>query len=254
MTNRPNEPAQAEGFEFTALQGAANYRAALFAEFEPFLLGHVLEIGAGIGQITQILLQKPGIKRLLSVEPNMRFASRLRSQFPQLELVQGTIDDVPAAWALDAILSINVLEHIEADERELSSYHQRLSMRQGTLCLFVPARPEIFGPIDRDFGHFRRYTRAELRTKLKVAGFDIQRLVYFNLLGYFAWWWNFCLLKKRSFAAPMVRIFDRSIFPLQHQFEAHVFRPPIGQSLLAVATATCPPPGQQLAARDSRDF
>ena len=236
MTNQPNEPAPAEDFEFTALQEAANYRAALLAEFEPFLLGHVLEIGAGIGQITEILLRKPEIKRLLSVEPNARFASQLRSRFPQLELIQGTIDDVPAAWALNAILSVNVLEHIEADERELSCYHQRLAERQGALCLFVPARPEIFGPIDRDFGHFRRYTRVELRTKLKTAGFAIRRLVYFNLLGYFAWWWNVRLLKKRSFAANQVRLFDRHVLPLQHRFEAHVFRPPIGQSLLAVAT------------------
>lgn len=238
MTGRPRSTAAAKDLEFSALQEAANYRAALLSEFDTFLFGHVIEIGAGIGQITETLLHNPEIKRLISVEPNACFASRLRSKYPQLELVQGTIDDVSAAWGFDSILSINVLEHIKADERELSSYHQRLADRQGALCLFVPARPEIFGSIDHDFGHFRRYTRTELRTKLETAGFTIYRLVYFNLLGYFAWWWNFCLLKKRSFAAPLVRIFDRSIFPLQHQFEARVFRPPIGQSLLAVATAT----------------
>jgi SAM-dependent methyltransferase len=232
--------ANLEDFEFAALQEADNYRAALLAEFEPFIFGHVLEIGAGIGQITEILLQKSGIKRLISVEPNARFASQLRSKFPQLELIQGTIDDVPAALAPDAILSVNVLEHIEADERELRCYHQRLAERQGALCLFVPARPEISGPIDRDFGHFRRYTRVELRKKLETAGFAIRRLVYFNLIGYFAWWWNFHLLKKRSFATSQVRFFDRRIFPLQHRFEAHVLRPPIGQNLLAVAT--CSPP------------
>jgi SAM-dependent methyltransferase len=237
MTSQPNKQAPAEDFEFAALQKADNYRVALLAEFEPFLTGQVLEIGAGIGQITETLLHNPGIKRLVSVEPNPSFANRLRSKFPLLELVQGTIDDVPAAWLFNAILSVNVLEHIEADELELSHYHQRLAERHGKLCLFIPARPEIFGPIDRDFGHFRRYTRAELRTKLTTAGFSIQRLVYFNLLGYFAWWWNFGLLKKRSFAANQVQIFDRLIFPLQHQLEAHFFRPPIGQSLLAVATA-----------------
>jgi SAM-dependent methyltransferase len=254
MTNLPNEPILAEDFEFSALHEAANYRASLLAEFEPFIFGQVLEIGAGIGQITEILLQKPGIKRLISIEPNTRFASQLRSKFPQLELIQGTIDDVPSTWALDAILSVNVLEHIEADERELCSYHQRLAVRQGTLCLFVPARPEIFGPIDRDFGHFRRYTRAGLRTKLEKAGFILRRLIYFNLLGYFAWWWNFCLLKKRTFSTSQVRFFDRHIFPLQHQFEARILRPPIGQSLLTVATATCHPPCQQLATRDGQDF
>jgi SAM-dependent methyltransferase len=237
-----------EDFEFAALQEADNYRAALLAEFKPFLIGHVLEVGSGIGQLTEALLQNPGIERLVSIEPNARFANRLHSRFPQLELVQGTIDDVPAAWPLDAILSVNVLEHIEADEHELASYHQRLAVRRGALCLFVPARPEIFAPIDRDFGHFRRYARAELKRKLETAGFTIHRLVYFNLLGYFAWWWNFCLLKKRSFDASQVRLFDRRIFPLQHRFETSVFRPPIGMSLLAVAKCSPPHP------RDGQDF
>ena len=227
-----------ENFEFAALQKADHYRAALLYEFQPFLFGSVLEIGAGIGQLSEALLQKPEIERFTALEPNPRFVSRLRGKFPQLDLIQGTIDDVPAALAPDAILSVNVLEHIETDGRELCSYHRRLAERRGALCLFVPARPEIFAPIDRDFGHFRRYARAELRTKLEAAGFTIRRLAYFNLLGYFAWWWNFCLLKKRSFAGSQVRFFDRHIFPIQHQFEMRVLRPPIGMSLLAVATAT----------------
>jgi hypothetical protein len=240
MSDGRGKPHAEDNFEFIALQEAVHYRAALLTEFAPYLFGHVLEIGAGIGQITASLLQKPGIKRLISVEPNPRFAGLLRSNYPQLEIVTGTIDDLPAAWPLDAILSINVLEHIEADDRELAIYRRRLALRQGTLCLFVPARPEILSPIDRDFGHFRRYGRRQLRKKLEAAGFTVRRLVYFNLIGYFAWWLNFRLLKKRSFPAPMVRVFDRSIFPLQYRFESRVFRPPIGQNLLAVATAAAP--------------
>jgi SAM-dependent methyltransferase len=227
--------ASLEDFEFVALQKADHYRAALLAEFSPFLAGHVLEVGAGIGQLSEMLLQKTDIERLISVEPDARFAGRLRGMFPQLEIIQGTIDDVPADVPIDAILSVNVLEHIEADGRELCSYRQRLAERRGTLCLFVPARPEIFSPIDRAFGHFRRYTRTELKNKLMASGFTARRLVYFNLLGYFAWWWNFHLLKKSNFAATQVQLFDRYIFPLQHRLEAKVMRPPIGMSLLAVA-------------------
>ena len=107
----------------------------------------------------------------------------------------------------------------------------------GALCLFVPARPEIYAPIDKDFGHFRRYTRPELRGKLQRAGFRIERLRYYNLVGYFAWWFNFCVLKKRGFDAGAVRFFDRAIFPWSHWLEVNVSPPPLGQSLLAVARA-----------------
>ena len=105
------------------------------------------------------------------------------------------------------------------------------------LCLFVPARPEIYAPIDKDFGHFRRYTRPELKGKLFRAGFQVERLWYFNFVGYFAWWFNFRLLKKREFEREKLRLHDRAIFPVVHWLESKVLRPPFGQSLLAVARA-----------------
>jgi hypothetical protein len=138
---------------------------------------------------------------------------------------------------LNAILSINVLEHIKEDDRELAVYRQKLAREKGALCLFVPARPEIYAPIDRDFGHFRRYTKKELCQKLERAGFEILLLRYYNFVGYFAWWLNFCALKKRGFDLQAVRFFDRIIFPPVHAFEANVCPPPIGQSLLAIARA-----------------
>ncbi|MGA2278394.1 MAG: hypothetical protein ABSG00_12405, partial [Terracidiphilus sp.] len=165
------------------------------------------------------------------------FCARLRAQFPQLGVHQGTIADFQSERNWNAILSVNVLEHIEADGKELANYHRLLRSERGALCLFVPARPELYAPIDKDFGHYRRYTRRDLQKKLEEAGFAIAELRYYNLAGYFAWWLNFCLLKKRNFDADAVRLFDRAIFPTVHFLESRICSPPIGQSLLAVATA-----------------
>jgi hypothetical protein len=110
-------------------------------------------------------------------------------------------------------------------------------MSGGHLCLFVPARPEIYAPIDRDFGHHRRYTWPELARKLDACGFNILKLHYFNCMGYLAWWMNFCALKRRTFDVAAVRGFDRLIFPAVYWAESRIFRPPIGQSLLAVGSA-----------------
>ena len=237
MAQSPNALASSEDFEFGALSLADNYRAALLREFAPALRGNVLEIGAGIGQITEALLQNPAVTRLVSVEPHPAFYSQLVKKFPGHEIVSGTVENLKAASHWDSIVSINVLEHIAQDEPELKSYHRLLLENHGTLCLFVPARPEIYAPIDKDFGHFRRYTRTELRQKLESAGFQLQRLQYYNLAGYFAWWLNFCLLKRRHFNPGSVRFFDRFIFPVAHGFESRVCAPFIGQSLLAVAWA-----------------
>jgi SAM-dependent methyltransferase len=237
MNEVPNAVAETEDFEFAALSEARNYRNALLREFSGPLRGRVLEVGAGIGQITRGLLQMPAISRLVSIEPDLGFCAKFRTALPAQTLVHGTIDDLKEDDRWNAILSINVLEHIGADERELSIYRQKLAPERGTLCLFVPARPEIYAPIDKDFGHFRRYTRLELRQKLDRSGFEILRLRYYNFVGYFAWWLNFCVLKKRGFDLSAVRFFDRVIFPPVHGFESRICPPPIGQSLLVMARA-----------------
>lgn len=236
MTNEaPNLRADTEDFEFAALAEARNYRQALFDEFGPFLKGEVIEVGAGIGQMTECLVRLPGVVSALAIEPDPAFCAQHRARCPHHRILEGTAADLPPATACDAILSINVLEHIGEDAAELKRYAQLLRPRHGTLCLFVPARPEIYAPIDRDFGHFRRYTRPELKEKLGAAGLQPVALHYFNCVGYFAWWLNFCLLKKRTFEAHKVRLYDRAIFPAAHFLESRLLRPPFGQSLLAIA-------------------
>jgi len=237
ITEQPNSAASTNDFEFGALQEANNYRSALVRDFSPFLKGRVIEIGAGIGQITAGLKQLGGIGELLCVEPDAGFCRTFRARHASQRLIEGTINQVPLDAGWEAILSINVLEHIQEDGQELEAYRRLLGPKRGFLCLFVPARPEIFSPLDKDFGHHRRYTRVELARKLEAAGFDAVRLRYFNFVGYFAWWFNFCLLKKRGFDAGAVRLFDRFIFPMVHSLETRICPPPIGQSLLAVGRA-----------------
>ena len=233
----PNSTASTEDFEFEALNEAKNYRNALLREFAPYLKGNVLEVGAGIGQITEELRARPDIKKLCAVEPDMNFCELIRKRLPDQLLIHGTIDDLKERSGWNAILSVNVLEHIEHDERELKNYRELLASANGTLCLFVPARPEIYAPIDRDFGHFRRYVRSELKGKIAAAGFSAIQIRYHNLVGYFGWWLVFCVLRKRAFERGSVRFFDRVIFPVMNWSETSISAPPIGQSLLVVAKA-----------------
>ena len=233
----PNAMASSEDFEFKALEEAANYRRALMREFGPWLRGNVMEIGAGIGQLTGEIAGVSTIGKVLSVEPDAGFAAKFRAAFPERELLHGTAADIPENNPWDAMVSVNVLEHIREDVGELGLWRKLLAPAAGHLCLLVPARPEIYAPLDKDFGHFRRYTRAELRGKLEEAGFEVTRLWYYNFIGYFAWWASFVLLGQRSFKPWSVRLFDRAIFPWAHALERTLCRPPIGQSLLAVARA-----------------
>ena len=233
----PNATSHTADFEFDALNEARNYRAALLAEFRPYLRGHVVEVGAGIGQFSQAIRTFPKVVSLVAVEPEARFCRQYRALHPDGVLVEGIIDDLPPGPDRDAVLSVNVLEHIREDTAELAKYHRLLAAKGGHLCLFVPARPEIYAPIDADFGHFRRYVREDLGATLRRVGFEVVSLHYFNCVGYLAWWLYFCALKKRHFTIPSVRFFDRVIFPAVHWAESRLVRPPIGQSLIVVARA-----------------
>ena len=238
MSERPNESAATGDFEFDALQQARNYRAVLIQEFSAFLRGRVLEVGAGIGQFTEALAALPKVNEVVAIEPEARFCDTFKKLHPARKIIAGTMDDLQDDAEWDAAVCINVLEHIRDDDSELAKFRQRLAKQAGHLCLFVPARQEIYAPLDKDFGHHRRYARPQLRQKLIQAGFQIVRLDYFNCIGYFAWWFNFCLLKKRHFDVGSVIVFDRLIFPVVHALERHLVRPPFGQSLLAVASAS----------------
>lgn len=231
----PNANATTADFEFAALWEAANYRQAIVREFQEHLRGHLLEVGCGIGQMTREFQFLSAIERITCVEPDPGFAARHAREIQGVDLVIGTVENLPASTDADTIVSINVLEHIERDREEMARYAGLLKRRRGHLCALVPARPEIYAPIDKDFGHFRRYTAPELREKLETAGFRVEKLHYFNLVGYFAWWFTFCLRKQRSFGIQQVRFYDRIIFPLVHAIESTIARPFIGQSLIAIA-------------------
>ncbi|MGC8828535.1 MAG: class I SAM-dependent methyltransferase [Verrucomicrobiia bacterium] len=226
-----------QNFEFEHLRYANNYRKAILKEFAPYLTGSVIEIGAGIGQFTQMLKNLNQITKILAIEPLEYYANKFAENLPDIEIIRGTIKSVSQDTHWDGIVSVNVLEHIEDDRNELSYYHNLLKKHCGNLCLFVPARKELYSLLDQDFGHFRRYTREELTEKLNNAGFKIIKLHYFNFIGYFAWLIIFKMFRRREFNPMAVKTFDKCILPVIHSFERNILRPPIGQSLIAIARA-----------------
>lgn len=103
----------------------------------------------------------------------------------------------------------------------------------GRLLLLVPALSCLYGTIDRNLGHFRRYEKSRLATLLKRSGFFVETLRYSNALGTVGWYVNGRLLRRRELSNWQVILFDRFV-PLLEAVERRV-RPGIGMSLLAVA-------------------
>ena len=77
----------------------------------------------------------------------------------------------------ESIGIFDVLEHIEDDEIFLQEIH-RVLKPNGRLFLSVPAYQALFSDFDREVGHFRRYTLADLTNKLNAVGFEVNYKTY----------------------------------------------------------------------------
>ena len=76
---------------------------------------------------------------------------------------------------------LNVLEHIEDDEKALNEAYKLLN-HEGILIIEVPAVKFLYDEYDKKLLHYRRYSSKEIKDKILNAGFKIQSETY---LGFF---------------------------------------------------------------------
>ncbi len=225
-------------FELAAMAQAKNYYAWLVERFKPQLKGAVVEHGSGTGLLSAAL-RRAGIGPLTLTEPDAALAEPLRAQFTAdsaVRVVNQTLEAYVAETGegiADAVISANVLEHVPDDAASLSAAY-RLLKPGGHLCLYVPARPELFGSLDRAFHHHRRYRRPELRDKLTAAGFKVITLNYRNFINAPLWFIMGRVLCRSSLNLHSVKRFDRYVFPICRRLE-DLIAPPYGSNLIALA-------------------
>jgi SAM-dependent methyltransferase len=196
----------------------------------------VIEVGAGIGNFTRLLLDREAVFAM-DIEPAC--VDRLRRRFGEHANVQVMFGDAAnasfrdlARFEPDSCVCVNVLEHVKDDCSALENMGAALTPG-GVIVLLVPAFPALYGPIDRNLGHCRRYTRRTLTQTARAAGLAVRKMHYVNVAGFFGWWINAHLLKLGAQSAPQIEFFDRYIVPPLSRIET-IAPPPFGQSLFAV--------------------
>lgn len=230
------EPFCYSGDELEALQQARNYLHWIVSSMAPHVGRRAAEIGAGIGNFAEHLLQSTQVEQLVLIEPAANLFPTLEARFadePRVRVLHSEFRDCADQVQAETVILANVLEHVEDDTDLLAAIHGILPAG-GSLLLFVPALPWLYGTLDKKFDHYRRYTRRELREKLERAGFRIERLRYFNLPGVAAWFLAGRILRQRTIWAGQTRFYDRFVIPWVSRLE-RAWEPPLGQSLLAVA-------------------
>jgi len=199
-----------------ALSAAPRFNRWMAETIRPYVGQRVLEIGAGIGNLSRALL--PGRKRYVATDINPEHLARLGARFHhRLNLeshfcdLQQPEDFAPFANSMDTVICLNVLEHVKDDPLGLQNIYSVLD-HGGHAIVLVPEGMSVYGTIDVALGHYRRYSEEELKKKMEAAGFEVERIVRFNRVSRFPWFVSGRILKRTSLDWNQMQLYDRMVW------------------------------------------
>jgi len=199
-----------------ALSTAPRFNRWMADTIKPFAGTKLMEIGAGMGNLTRQLCPRRAL--YIATDVNPEYLEHMRTMFQHRPAVQicGLDASKPSEFApferkVDTVICLNVLEHIEDDAGTLASIRTALEPN-GRLILLVPNDPRAFGTLDKSLGHYRRYTPATLAPPLVAAGFEVEKILSFNRISMPGWRFVGQVLQSRTVSPLGLRLFDRLVW------------------------------------------
>jgi 2-polyprenyl-3-methyl-5-hydroxy-6-metoxy-1,4-benzoquinol methylase len=189
-------------------------------------MGNILEVGSGLGTISEKLIRDMGPSSHITLtDISVRYVQLLSIKYSSFKNVSVSRMDLNTGEdyskigyeKYDSIIAINVLEHVRDDQLALREIYKMLKTG-GILVILVPCNKFLYNVIDKGLGHFRRYTKKELCSKINETSFTILCMHYFNTVGMVGWYLNGNLLKKAGISPTASKWFDRLV-PLLDCFD-----------------------------------
>jgi glycosyltransferase involved in cell wall biosynthesis len=203
----------------------------------PYLGATVLELGAGIGNLSGRWMGR----RLLYVaaEREPLYLHSLRNRFlrtPNVAVVD--LDpECPEAFEhaggpFDTVLCMNLLEYLDDPKTALRSAAGVLKPG-GSMVVLAPQIKSLYGTLDQSIGLRRRFSRSELTGLLQQAGLQVKLLRQINKVGTPGWWFFGKVLRRKRISKVTLKVFDKTIWIWRH---LDPLLPWPGLSLIVVAT------------------
>jgi len=224
------------GGELDLFALAVHWKAYVKAEIGKYLVGNVLEVGAGIGGTT-VALNDGTARRWVCLEPDPAQAERLRTLLTQLHnpsatnIVVGCLTAFAERPFFDCILYMDVLEHIHNDRQQIEMAI-KLARPGGHIVILSPAHQWLFGEFDRRIGHLRRYNKRTLRS-LQPPDWIEKKMAYLDCVGVLLSLGNVWALRQALPTASQIALWDRVCVPISRIFD-QVLWGSFGKSVLAV--------------------
>lgn len=227
------------GNELELFANAKNWKSYWSDLVAPYLGKHVMEVGAGLGGSTRLLIPKAkDLQKWIALEPDAALASQIPTNLTnnvfeteKLEISEHFLKDYQPNKQFDSILYIDVIEHIERDKEEVHLAVERLE-QDGYLIILVPAHNFLYSPFDKAIGHYRRYNKKMLKEVLP-SNLEIVHLKYLDGLGLFLSAGNRMIAKQQYPTLKQILFWDKAIVPISRILDKLLFYR-FGKSLLFV--------------------
>lgn len=129
----------------------------------------ILEVGAGNGGVAKFL-DLNGIE-VVCLEPHLAGARQIATE--GILSICAFLEDLRLPTnSIRSIGFFDVLEHVQNPKKVLSEAHRVLESNS-LIFIMVPAHPFLYSDFDKQIGHYRRYTRASLKSELYESGFEV---------------------------------------------------------------------------------
>jgi len=199
-----------------ALSVAGKFNGWMADTISPWVGTKVLEIGAGIGNLSRKLCLRR--KVYVASDFDTEHLEQLRRKFQHRPAVrvrrldaEKAADFEPFSGSMDTVICLNVLEHLEHDADVLLNIRTVLEPG-GRLILLVPNGPAAFGTLDTALGHFRRYTREGLATLLANAGYELETMLSFNRVSWPGWRFTGQVMKAKGLSSTGMWAFNKLVW------------------------------------------
>ena len=223
------------GDELSIFKDAINWKRYWYNSVQSYVKGNLLEVGAGIGINTKLILKNPNINNVLAIEPDELLANQImknnKVNSSKIRVQIGYLNDLSLSKTFDTIIYTDVLEHIKNDSSELNRAKLHLN-KGGHLIIIVPAYNFLFSPFDKAIGHYRRYNKKMLKNSVPN---DLTRieLFYLDSLGACASLLNKYILKQSYPSKSQILKWDKLIIPTSKIIDKIIFRS-FGKTLIGI--------------------
>ncbi|MBP9865889.1 MAG: glycosyltransferase [Candidatus Omnitrophica bacterium] len=216
------------------MNNARRFNKWMADQLRPHLGDRVLEIGAGIGNLTKQFIPRQHYAVTDIDARSLHYMKSFALGRPFMEVRHLDADKAEDFKGLeqsfDTVLIVNVLEHVADEQATLKNIYGALQPG-GKIVVLVPQFPALYGSFDKVLGHRERYTEKKLRDGLAKAGFEVSRMFEFNKLTVLSWYLNGKILKRKRFSRFQLKILELLVPLLTH---VDRYLPWGGLSLIAV--------------------